>query len=197
MKKLFVLWAVCVCFSFKTSNADFEQDYVDTQQIESLIVKRLNEIRAQKELSVLTENTILKKAADDQARYISNKGSLSHSQPSKAKEKTRNRVEYYGGKMQGIGENTAYLKVFGRALFKGKEGQIDTVNINTVDRAVDYFVHAWMNSVPHKTNILYPDYSETGLKVIYNKQRKALYGVQVFAYPYKWKSSVDVFGFWC
>ena len=185
MRKRLIILVICACFSFKTSSTAFEQDNVDTHLIEALIVKRLNVIRANEKLTVLTENTILKKAAEDQANYISSKGMLSHRQPLKNKEKTRNRVEYYGGKMQGIGENTAYLKVFGKALFKGEKGQIDTININTVDRAVDYFVYAWMNSVPHKTNILYPDYRETGLKVVYNKQRKALYGVQVFAYPYK------------
>ena len=185
MHKYFSVIALLVCLSFSTSKSTFNEQNVETLQLESLLVEQINAVRKESNLNPLKQNAILKKAAEDQAKYISSIGKLSHKQPAKNKAKTRNRVEFYGGKMQGIGENTAFIKVFRTALFKGKGGQIDTVNINTKEQAAEYFVHAWMNSAPHKVNILYPDYKETGLKVVYNKSEKALYAVQVFAYPYK------------
>lgn len=181
-------WLMClvvVCVGFSSEQKPFTMEQIDTASLEKQLLIELNNIRVKEKLSPLKENAVLKKAAEDQAKYISSIGKLSHRQPRKDKEKTRNRVEYYGGKMQGVGENTAYIKVFETALYKGKNGNIDTVQIKTMKQATDYIIYAWMNSSPHKTNILYPKYSETGLKVVYNKQRKTLFAVQVFAYPYE------------
>ena len=183
-KGLYIL-LVCICFSFVTDNTPFSIEQIDTKTLESLIVKRLNDVRVKEHLNPLTENVVLKKAAEDQAKYISSIGKLSHRQPNKKKEKARNRVVFYGGNMQGVGENTAYITVFETALYRGEHGQVDTVNITSMKQATDYITYAWMNSESHKTNILYEKYSETGLKVIYNKQRKTLFAVQVFAYPYE------------
>ena len=179
---VFVFFLICV--GFATDNS-FTKEVIDTNALEQLISEKINAIRVEDGQSVLGSDVILKKAAEDQAKYISELGRLSHKQPSQEKAKTRNRVEYYGGKMQGIGENTAYIKIFQNALFKGENGQIDTVQIQSLEKAAEYMVYAWMNSTVHKQNILYPKYTVSGIKVEYNKKRKALYGVQVFAYPYQ------------
>lgn len=185
MSKKGLLVLLVVSLGFTSEQKPFSLQQVDTSTLESLITKELNKVRIEAKLIPLKENQALKKAAEDQAKYISSIGKLSHRQPNKQKEKARNRVVFYGGKMQGIGENTAYIKVFETALYKGKNGQIDTVNISSMDQAVDYIVYAWMNSEHHKTNILYEKFRETGLKVVYNKQLKTLYAVQVFGYPYE------------
>lgn len=185
MNKGFYVLLIIFCLGFKSEEKPFSIDHVDTTSLESLIVKRLNELREKEKLTPLSENVVLKKAAEDQAKYISSIGKLSHRQPNKNKEKARNRVEFYGGKMQGIGENTAFIKVFETALYRGEDGGVDTVNITSINQAADYITYAWMNSESHKTNILYEKYTETGLKVIYNKQHNTLFAVQVFAYPYE------------
>ncbi|MFT5512869.1 MAG: hypothetical protein ACI8SE_001268 [Bacteroidia bacterium] len=178
---VFVLFLICVG---SQSGSTFTKDKIDTTALEQLISQKINAIRAKAGQNELADNAVLKMAAEDQAKYISQLGRLSHKQPKKEKAKTRNRVEFYGGKMQGIGENTAYIKIFQTALFRGEKGAIDTVKIESLEKAADYIVYAWMNSPVHKQNILYPKYTVSGVKVEYNKERKALYGVQVFAYPY-------------
>jgi uncharacterized protein YkwD len=183
-KKIAIILLLGLVLGFKSDSDRFTSESIDTDRLEQLILQRLNKERTNIGLSRLSSNDTLKDAAADQARYISNLGKLSHHQPKKTKAKTRDRVEFYGGKMQGIGENTAFIKIFEPALYKGKTGAIDTATISSYNRAADYLVYAWMNSTAHKTNILYPKYTETGLKVIYNPELKTLFSVQVFAYPY-------------
>jgi uncharacterized protein YkwD len=185
LNKIVAILCISLVFGFKSNTDTFTVDNLDTDKLESLIIKRLNQERVKAGLLELTNNAVLKQAADDQAKYIAKLGKLSHRQPLKTKAKTRDRVEFYGGKMQGIGENAAYIKLFVPALYKGKSGAVDTATISSYNRAADYLVYAWMNSASHKTNILYPKYTLSGLKVIYNPKLNSLFSVQVFAYPYQ------------
>lgn len=67
-------------------------------------------------------NKPLQSAARDHAKYIAGINRLSHTQPTKAKERARQRVEHYGGKMQGIGENTAFIGIGSRMIYPGRNG---------------------------------------------------------------------------
>lgn len=160
-------------------------DQLDVKKLENLIQTEINTIRQAQGLQPLQTHEALQKAADDQAKYIAKKGSLSHKQPSAKKAKTRDRVEFYGGKMRGVGENTAFIKLLTPAIFKGEHGKLDTLTISTYEQAAHYIVSSWMNSPPHKANILFESYEFSGLKVAYNKSINRLFAVQVFGLDYE------------
>ncbi len=179
---IFLLFVLC---SVKHHANEEFGDTIDNEKVASLILQRMNEIRVKNGIPELKRNHSLEKAAQDHVNYISKLGTLSHKQPSANKAKARQRVEFYGGKMQGVGENTAYIRVRDPALYKGENGQIDTVSISTYEQAADYMTYAWMNSPHHKENIVYSDYVFTGIKVKYSERHRSLFAVQVFAFPYK------------
>ncbi len=170
--------------SLKSTDDRIVKGSFDAQRLEVAILNGVNAARIDHGVQTLQTNAILYKAAQDQAIYIAKKESLSHKQPSPEKAKARDRVEFYGGNMRGIGENTAFIKVLTPAIFKGENGKIDTLTITTYAQAAEYMVYAWLNSSAHKTNMLFDLYEYSGLKVVYNEESDALYSVQVFGFDY-------------
>ncbi len=155
---------------------------VDLQRLENDILKEINTLRARKSLQLLQTDSSLMLAAEDQVKYITRIQKLSHRQPSAQKAKTRSRVEYYGGHMLGVGENTAFIMLFQPAIYRAEKGRLDTLTINQYEQAKYYFVQAWLNSEVHRKNMLYEQYEYTGLKLAYDKRAKTLYAVQVFGF---------------
>jgi uncharacterized protein YkwD len=184
-KQICVTLLFCLLLGFRPKSSSFTPQTLDTNRLELLVLSRINQERIRNNLKSLTTNYILQQAALDQAKYVSGLGKLSHSQPLKEKAKAKDRVKYYGGSMQAVGENIAYIKIFESAVYKGETGTVDTTTISSYEQAADYLVYAWLNSAPHKTNILFPKYTETGVKVVYNAKLKTLFSVQVFAYPFE------------
>ena len=125
-------------------------------------------------------NKPLQLAARDHAKYIAGINRLSHTQPTKAKERARQRVEYYGGKMQGIGENTAFIGIGSRMIYPGRNGTRDTVSITTYEGIAKYMINAWLNSEGHKANLLNSDFEYTGISAALNADKTKVFAVQVF-----------------
>ena len=72
-------------------------------------------------------------------------------------------MEHYGGKMQGIRENTAFIGICSRMIYPGRNGTRDTVSITTYEGIAKYMINAWLNSEGHKANLLSPDFEYTGI----------------------------------
>ena len=155
---------------------------IDLLKLERELLQEINALRASKSLQQLEKDSSLTLAANDQARYIAKLQRLTHRQPTVEKAKARNRMEYYGGKMRAVGENTAYIKLFQPAIYKAENGRLDTLSIDRYEQARYYFLQAWLNSEAHRTNLLYNQYEYTGLKIVYDRRSKTLYAVQVFGF---------------
>lgn len=184
MKHIFF---VCILVSIsvttpaeRNGEVSFPYDY---QQLEKEVLQRINVIRNSSNVVPLKWNDTLAKAAQDQAEYIRKTGSLGHLQPVKGKEKLRDRVEFYGGNMQGMGENAAFVIVNKNTVFRSKTG-MDTIVVDTYSEIGSQLVTTWMLSEAHKKNIQFPKFKETGLGFAYDSITHKMFAVQVFAFPY-------------
>lgn len=184
LRTIAILFSCAILMASSTSD-QIDREHLDTAKLESMVLSRINKIRASKGLQELDAHQALKKASEDQVKYITVKGQLLHTQSNPQKAKARDRVEFYGGKMRGVGENVAYIKLFIPAIYKGDQGKLDTLNIKNYQQAADYLVYSWMNSSAHRANILYADYEFTGLSVKFKPSTNTLYAVQVFGLDYE------------
>lgn len=128
----------------------------------SILVMETNKERQSQDLSELTENELLKEAAQLKANEMAQKGFFSHVGPDGKQPWAY--LDQVGYKYDVAGENLAVNFV------KSKE------------------VHkAWMNSPTHRANIIQPKFTEIGIATaegIY-KGQKAVFVVQFFAAPKK------------
>ena len=178
-------WFLMVGFSLQSSPGDtINPEKFDHVLLEKLVLNEVNAFREEKGVQPVLPNEKLFLAAEDQANYIAKIGKLSHSQPNAKKAKTRDRVEFYGAKMRGVGENTAYVKLFTNAIYKGEGGGLDTLVIDTYELAAKYLALSWINSPPHNANMQFEHYEFSGLKVVYRANTKSLYAVQVFGFDF-------------
>ncbi len=126
----------------------------------SVLVKLTNEDRVAKNISELTVNPLLEKAAQMKADDMAAKGYFSHTTPD--------------------GKSPWYwvLKAGYTYLYAGENLAVNFENSEDVERA-------WMNSETHRLNIMNPKYTEVGIATstgIY-KGRPAVFVVQMFGTP--------------
>ncbi|MFL5765007.1 MAG: CAP domain-containing protein [Bacteroidia bacterium] len=145
--------------------------------IDKLFNEHLSELRKSKSLTALASDAVLKKAAQDQADYMNANDTLTHSQPSAEKKNPSQRVLFYGGQHDGVGENCLFDFLFTTTISKNKK---DTSFINTYADAAAAFFKSWKNSPGHYKNMIEPKYDVQGIAFSYNPSTKKIYASQVF-----------------
>lgn len=146
--------------------------------IESDFIQRLNAMRAGMKLDVLVNDEILDKAASDQAGYQMQKHFLTHDQTIKGKEKPQNRVFFYKGTHDMVGENC--IKIPLKIPYKPKYSKKDIEVKTYADAGLALFM-GWKNSPGHYKNMIAPEYDVYGLGFSFDKDSSYLYCAQVFA----------------
>ncbi len=152
------------------SNSYSQNGNLDYNKISSLILKRVNAYRDSIDLRPLKNNTILAEAAKDQSDYMSWHNYLGHDQITYNKQTPSERVFYYGGNFNYIGENVAFITP-----------QINDSTFKSSQTLADEFFTVWINSPPHRENISNDLYYQSGIGFAYDGEKNKLYSAEVFS----------------
>lgn len=164
MKKLLTI--LCILF---TSLCFSQLSNSNKQLLEKEVLRHINVLRQSKKLPVLTNDTILHKAAVLHSGYMAKTKRLSHSQHTTRLKRPIDRVNYYSDEYELIGENILHSKPVTLPL---SDPQIKRI-------ALEIF-RSWKGSPNHYKNLTRFSYSLTGLGFKYQSQTKRIYATQVF-----------------
>lgn len=161
-------------------NAALPSDRIDVSNFDAQLLQRLveegiNEVRAKKKRSTLSEKTTLQRAADEQMRYVVAKNKLMHEQNNRAKKDVRDRVELHNGRFKIVGENLAYI-----GFLIEKAGKKRTVIPPTYTEAANRLVKGWVKSSGHYKNLINSEFQYEGLAVGLDKKQEGVFAAQVF-----------------
>lgn len=167
-KFLIVLFILVPFVSFGQTKINPKK--IDADLLNDLILKEVNALRNRKRLDTLRYDEPLNKAADDHASYMSDNEIVTHDQKSKIKRGPYDRVVYYDGAHNAVGENVQSYNLE-KALKKSK-------NKLTYEKLAKDIVKVWVKSRPHYENLINPEFKTMGHKFQLNDG--ILYCCQVF-----------------
>jgi len=176
---LLFLITLVPCLSAQDGTWVMDTAHPDTKLLESLFLKQLNLLRKEHKLHPLRSDTVLIKAATDQASYMRSHKAIGHTQITKDKQTPSERELFYKGAHEGVGENVLYIPLF--TSLKRKSGKV--VTVRTYQEAADEMFDSWFNSPPHFQNMITPYYEWEGMGFRYDAREKKLYAAQVFGGP--------------
>ena len=169
MKILAVILFLIPTFSFSQADridmANFNYDLLNEN-----VATEINVIRSRKRLDSLTQDGILLSAAIDHAEYMGVNQKLTHNQRSKEKFAPYNRVVFYGGSHNLVGENALAIPV-------GIMVE-DSKNKLTYQKLAKEIVEVWKSSKEHYENIINPEFKVVAYGFYINDGM--LYCCQVF-----------------
>ncbi|WP_445719589.1 CAP domain-containing protein [Flavobacterium sp.] len=155
---------------FSTLSFSQNQNKIDLEKLKTKVYQLVNEERSNNDRKLLGLDIYLKKAADDQAKYIAKVQTLSHEQTDAKKETPKVRVYFYGG--------NSFVLVGENLLFTGIKDQIySETDLDTL--ALKIF-NLWKKSSNHLKNILDHQYFYTEISFSIDWENKRIYAVQVF-----------------
>ena len=182
MQKVFLLAVaviIATCYSCiaQTATSEINLAKINTNLLESLFMKKLNDLRAEKKVGILTRDSVLTFAAQDQATYMRMQKEVTHSQKTKEKDNPSKRVALYKGTHNGIGENC--IQIFLKKPTSSKVSSEVTI-VNTYEQAAQELFITLKNSPGHYKNMISKSYEVYGL-AFHLSGDSALYAAQVFA----------------
>ncbi len=152
----------------------------DADLLTSLVADKINELRRTKtRCPSLHNDAILASAADEQSRYVTQKGNLSHEQTGSSnrnKQTVLDRVRLYGGAFTPVGENLLFQGFKRRVYDDGRE----LILYPTYDEMARQMVKGWQNSKPHYANIIDCSFNNSGVAVMYSAKKDGIFAAQVF-----------------
>jgi len=174
MKKIATIFLVCFTFQF---SAQEKNGYWA-----GLLLKELNTLRVNNELSELQLDEILEAAAFDQAEYCYELGKLVHEQDNSKKKSVSQRVLFYEGLHAQLEENLSELS------FGAKEALIPNgirEEIDSDEKLVKAIVASWLEDKKgSKLNLLDPNFYKVGISVIITNEIEYLFSVVFGSEPY-------------
>ncbi|TWT49325.1 Cysteine-rich secretory protein family protein [Rubripirellula amarantea] len=144
--------------------ADLSKSADSIAAIEDAIVSRTNEYRQSKDLDKVQVDTHLKTAAKQFAEFMARTGKYGHEADGSTPAK---RAKAAGYDYCVVRENIAFRK---------------NTNEPTSEKLIAFFVDGWIDSPPHRKNILADYVTETGVGVA-TDDGVTYYGVQLFGRP--------------
>ena len=147
---------------------------VDAGVVERRVVDLANERRREHELDPVTSNDKLAAAARQFAQWVADHDRLGHEADGTTPPQ---RAERHGYAQCIITENLAYQ--YASSGF-------------TTEALAKRLVDGWMNSPPHRRNLLDADVTETGVGIAQSKATSRWYAVQMFGLPAFAKLSFEV-----
>ena len=162
---------------------------INYQLVDKLFNQKLNELRKSKNAKELTGDATLVQAANDHSNYMATNDTLTHFQKSTIKKTPNDRVRFYKGVHDGVGENCLYTYLFKPISGKRKK---DTVTIRTYEQLAEQIYISWKNSPGHYKNMIDPKYDVQGISFSYLPKSNKLYSSQVFAMkPYTYPKKIE------
>ncbi len=151
MKNWFIIiaafWSIQLTAQDKIDPAKMNYDLLD-----QLVMDEINALRDRKRMDTLLPDQTLEKAADDHAKYMSENQVLTHAQKSKTKRTPYDRVVFYGGTHNAVGENIQVQPI--AQMYEDANGKL------TYQKLAKEIAETWKASKEHYENILNPDYQQ-------------------------------------
>jgi uncharacterized protein YkwD len=163
---------------YAQSTAEITLAKIDYKQIESAFYLKLNKLREEKGCVKLVPDNLLKLPADDQAAYMQSTHTVGHNQKIKGKENPHNRVLFYNGTHDMVGENC--IEILLKTKMKTKYAPAPII-VNTYEQAAEALFQGWKNSPLHYKNMIEPKFDVSGLGFAFAADSSVLYCTQVFA----------------
>ncbi|GAA5505804.1 CAP domain-containing protein [Novipirellula caenicola] len=156
---------LCVAIAPSSArSADPSPDDTLIQQVEQAIVKQTNEFRSKHDLNEVTRDENLTKSASDFAAFMARTGKYGHNADGQT---PAQRAKAAGYTYCVIRENIAY---------RTNTGDV------TAESLIDIFVQGWIDSPPHRENMLAEYVTDTGVAVA-TTDGVTYYAVQLFGRP--------------
>ena len=139
------------------AGSDTQSGVAREQSLESLVLQRINEVRAAHGLNRLTASTGLGRAAVTHSRSMMENGFFAHESRNGAPFWQRLKT-FYGPRTRGwtVGENLA--------MFGGSKPDANAI------------VEAWMASPPHRANLLSKLFANAGIAILHDPAAGGIYG---------------------
>lgn len=160
----------------KGANAKIDHNNIDLPLLEKLLHLEINDARKNNGLKKLSKNRVLTKAADNQTSFQLTQEFLNHEQPMTVMKTPLDRVEHFGGGFNMVGENL----IFEGFTVRTTNGKVTEIVTPTYLELAKTMVKNWMNSPPHRKNILDKRFTHVGTNLKYNEKNHAVYATQVF-----------------
>lgn len=162
---------------------------IDRDGLSAAILEETNRARASLGLLPLQGDKRLARAADGHTKFLTLIGGLKHESFLPGRETVGVRVRAEGLKSTFVSENLALIPVRPRVIRERAEGGgVEVVDGEEVDLQVEQlaakFVRAWLDSPPHRENLLNPMFTHLGCAVQTGTGPAAVmfvYSTQVFA----------------
>jgi uncharacterized protein YkwD len=160
-----VLAALCASAGLGAQSLGDERDAVDVARVATIIIDETNAFRGENDVAPLERNDALAAAARTFAEYMARTGSYGHTADGK---QPAERIAEQGYAYCGIAENIAYA--YRSSGFRQQQlGQV--------------LVQGWIDSPPHRKNMLDPSLTEIGVGVAQSAETGYYYAVQDFGRP--------------
>jgi len=180
------LFYFCIAFSLfllatvsaQVKDSEINADNFNIALLEHFIKIHIDSVRNGKKLGTLQNDSLLYKAALDQAIYLTRKTKIGHTQASRKKNNPMDRAHYYHADYPMIGENVA--RIYYLTNMRMQKVSKKPVFVHTYEEAAVDMVEGWVHSPPHYKNILTKDFNLTGVAISVNPKDKSITGVQVF-----------------
>lgn len=176
MRYFFLLLLLVSTFGFSQLMIEHSTE-INQEKLNQLILEDLNIIRKKEKVAPLKVDAQLKNAALDHSNYLLRKRKLTHKQHFTSKKKTpKNRVDFYGGGYEFVGENIQFFDMKTPVKLQGDK---EALPMGTYERIAKQLVENWKNSKAHYKNIIHPYYTNTYTTISVDKNRN-LYACQLF-----------------
>ncbi len=142
------------------------KQFAGVSEVEEQVISLTNEIRRKQRLSTLSASTELRIAARQHSQEMGDEKYFAHESPDVRWRVPWQRTYNAGFWGQQVGENIV---------------SVQNPNLKTPKAIAERFLQLWMNSPPHKANLLTPKWTLLGVGVV--KVRDTYYGTQLFAVP--------------
>ncbi len=165
MSKQNALWfSSCILIFASTTAVAVGHEELTIETVQQAIIQRTNEFRESNELSAVKSEESLTQAAKKFAEFMARTGKYGHHADGKT---PAERAETAGYSYCVVRENIAYLT---------NSGEVTEKSLTNV------FVQGWIDSPPHRENMLAEYVTETGVAIA-TTDNVTYYAVQMFGRP--------------
>ncbi len=180
MKKYFsfIIFFFLLISIFSQEKQLFTEETInqDIENLEGIIVRKIDSIRASKKRTPLIHHDSLKHSAKHHLIWVKKTGKVVHFQDVKASKTPIRRARSAGYKEKLIGENLAMTK-YGKEL-KTEKGEI-YINETLEDIANDLVNNIWRKSKGHYKNIIGKEFKDHAIAVTVDVNSHKVYVMQV------------------
>ncbi len=170
MIKILTIAFTLLSFAAFAQGEKVDAKKMDYELLNKYILKEVNAQRKRKRVDSLISDEILERAAEDHANYMSERQEIGHGQKVKNKENPYDRVVFYEGAHNQVGENVQAFNL--NAALKKSKGRL------TYEKLAKEMVKVWVKSKPHYKNLIEKNYANVGHS--YVLRDGVLFACQVF-----------------